>query len=267
MVKIVTVGLQKGGVGKTTTALHLAFYAAEKGLKVLLADLDTQASASILLTGSVEAATQTDKGEMGSDRMFHAPLRMAPVQVKPHLWLLSGHMGLDSLDLKLAESRALKDMIAIREELLKTDYDLIVCDTPPAVGMRQVSPIIWADHVVTPIEPSVLAVTGLHTYTRTRQQVEKFIHRPIGHSLVIGRWQKNTRRQQEIIEDLEKKKEWHLISPYLANRVAVADAIAEGKPVWAFAGAADETKTEWKTAMKHLLARCMAEPAKQKQVA
>lgn len=266
MTRIITIGLQKGGVAKTTTAVHLAFYAAEKGKRVLLVDLDTQASASILLKSSAEAATRTDMGDAGSDRLFIAPLKIAPTEIRKNLFLLSGHMGLDSVDLKLAEASTLRDMIKVREALLNSGYDLIICDTPPAVGLRQVAPIIWADHVITPIEPSLLAVTGLHTYTRTRQQVEKFIHRPIGHSVVIGRWHKNTRRQQETIDELTAKRQWHIVSPYLSNRVAVADSLAEGRPVWQFPGASEEVRTEWRQVMSALLKRCMAE-AEMKEVA
>ena len=150
--RIVTVTNQKGGVGKTTLACHLALAGVEKGRRTLLVDLDTQGNASTMLARSAEIAHRPG----GSAALF-SEATPAPLATDTGVDLLHGHQRLDEVDQRVA----LAEATGIRERLQALPYELVVVDTPPALGLRHLGPQVWADVVVTPLEPNSFSLLAL----------------------------------------------------------------------------------------------------------
>ncbi len=144
----------KGGVGKSTVAVNLAVLSALSGKKVLLLDLDTQGAASFYL--NIEAA---DKGKIkalvnGKDSVNEL-IRASDIK---NLDVLPARKGLRNLDLELDDSSdGLKPLI----RLLKTQYDLLVIDSPPQIGLTGEAIIEVADFVLVPVVPSPLSLRTL----------------------------------------------------------------------------------------------------------
>jgi len=167
--KTIVIANAKGGVAKTTTALHLAVGFADRGLRTIAIDMDPQGTLSQQL--GVQATDIRTVREVLVEGL--AP-RDALIAVRPHLQLLPANILLADADLALSQLHA--SDLRLRRALQGLQGDLVVIDVPPSIGKLTVNALVAADGFIAPIDSEIYAMMGLQLLFRTVETVREYFN-------------------------------------------------------------------------------------------
>jgi chromosome partitioning protein len=192
---------QKGGVGKTTTAVNLSAALAESGNRVWLIDLDPQAHASLHLGCGMEDS-YLSMYEVLTDDVGLDEVRQ---QVQPNLWLSPSHIDLAAAEMEL--SGAVGREIILRDKMseVRDEFDYIIFDCPPSLGVLTLNGLTTAEEVFLPLQPHFLALHGLSKLLRTIELVARRLNSKLKLSNVIYcMYDTGTRLCNEVVNDVEE---------------------------------------------------------------
>ncbi|MGL4942835.1 MAG: ParA family protein [Thermoguttaceae bacterium] len=232
---------QKGGVGKTTTAVNLSAALAATGAKVCVIDMDPQAHASLHF--GIEPAN--DYKSLYDVLVHDLSLAAVRRQISENLWVVPSHLDLAAAEVELAgvvgRELILRDKLA--EDELTFDYLMIDC--PPSLGILTVNALTAVDEVFIPLEPHFLALHGLSKLLRTIELVSKRLNNRLQLSgVVLCKYESQTRLATEVAGDVctfFEQQRSDAPSPWSAARVfqtrirrnvRLAEAPSFGKPIF-----------------------------------
>jgi len=169
---VIAIANQKGGVGKTTTAINLAAAFARKGRRVLLLDLDPQANSSISFLDPRSVERSVYELMMDGQAPVEDSVYQSPVE---NLHVVPARINLAKLEAKLVGDFDAIYRLRDRINQVNDDYDLIFIDTPPTLGLITVNALVAANYFMVPIQSSYFAMEGTDDLLET---VEKVRSRP-----------------------------------------------------------------------------------------
>jgi chromosome partitioning protein len=229
---VLAVANQKGGVGKTTTSVSLAAALAEHGLRVLLIDFDPQGNASSGL------GLRASPGDASVYEVLVEGRPLAEVAVatsQPGLDLVRATIDLAGAEVELVSAYSREHKLRRALEPVRADYDVVVIDCPPSLGLLTVNALTAADGVVVPIQCEYFALEGLGALRRNAQLIQDQLNPGLEITgFVLTMEDSRTNLSQQVVEEVRSHFGERVFGTRIPRSIRLAEAPGFGKPITQF---------------------------------
>jgi len=230
---IISIANQKGGVGKTTTAINLAAALALRGKRTLLVDMDPQANSSMSYLD-----VRHDEHSL-YDVMADSLVPLASIiqaSTVPNLSVAPARIALAKLEAKLAGELDSHFRLKDRLDPVRTDYDAIIIDCPPALGLLTVNALVASTHLLVPIQSSYFALEGTDDLLETVEKVRSRANpnlRLLG--VLITMHDKRTALARDIRQQINGVFGEKVFATVISKSVRLEESPAYKEPIFSFA--------------------------------
>jgi len=229
MGKIIAIANQKGGVGKTTTSVNLAASLGVLEKKVLLIDADPQANSTSGL------GIDVDSVEIGTYQLLEHTnsAKQAIIATNtPNLDIIPAHIDLVAIEIELVDKEAREYMLKKALENIKEDYDFIIIDCAPSLGLLTLNALTAADAVMIPIQCEYFALEGLGKLLNTIKSVQKIHNADLDiEGLLLTMYDSRLRLSNQVVEEVQKHFNDMVFKTIIQRNVKLSEAPSYGENI------------------------------------
>lgn len=229
MNRVIAIANQKGGVGKTTTAINLSACLAELGKKVLALDLDPQ--------GNMTSGLGVDKDEI-ENSVYDLIIGNAGIEectcksVLDNLDVLPSNIDLSAAEIEMIGVENKEFIIKNEMEKIKDNYDFVIIDCPPALSMLTINAMTTADSVLVPIQCEYYALEGLSQLIHTIELVQERLNSSLQiEGVVFTMYDARTNLSLQVVENVKDNLNQNIYKTIIPRNIRLAEAPSYGMPI------------------------------------
>ena len=236
MGRIIAIANQKGGVGKTTTAINLSASLAEKGRKVLAIDMDPQGNMSSGLGLDKNAIDGTIYDMIIGENDIEEVIDRGTIE---NLDILPSNVDLSAVEIELIDVENKEFIVKNSIQKVRDNYDFVIIDTPPALNILTVNAYVAADSLIIPMAPEILSLLGISQIRETIETVRRCYNpnlKVLG--ILLNKFNPRLNLNREVLdlsEQIASQLDSRVFNAKIRASVAVAEAPAYGESVLSYA--------------------------------
>ena len=229
MSRVLAIANQKGGVGKTTTAINLAAALAEAGQKVLAIDFDPQGNLSSGIGIEKESIKNSVYDLLINGTNFYSVLQSTDIK---NLDILPTNVNLAGAEIELQDEENRDTKLKEKVDAIKSEYDFIIIDCPPSLSLLTINALTAADSVLIPIQCEYYALEGLGQMVKTINLIRKRLNKKLTvEGVVFTMYDARTNLSQQVVESVKETLDEYIYNAIIPRNVRLAEAPSYGQPI------------------------------------